>query len=133
MSEETPTVARTNSFMVAIIFIAFALSFFALYQAMVAYVNQNPESGNSLLIMSLTGFALSTYFMLQAQRGAPKLILKPQRVATTILCEKCGFKNVREFQRGDYILKETENCPKCNEKTLITSIHREVEGSESEE
>ena len=128
MSEETPTVARTDSFMVAIIFIAFALSFFALYQAVIAYVNQNPESGNSLLIMSLTGFALSAYFMIQAQRGTPRMILKPQRVATTILCQKCGFKNVREFQRGDYILKETESCPKCNEKMLITSIHREVEG-----
>jgi ribosomal protein L40E len=47
-------------------------------------------------------------------------------ITTTIECRKCGFKSVREFQRGDYIFKEVEPCQKCNEKMLITAIYREV-------
>jgi DNA-directed RNA polymerase subunit RPC12/RpoP len=51
---------------------------------------------------------------------------------STIECNKCGVKNVREFQRGDYIFKETERCQKCNEKMLITAIYREVKEKEKE-
>ncbi len=40
---------------------------------------------------------------------------------------KCGFKNIREFERGDYIFKEVEECPKCEEKMMISSIYREAE------
>ena len=56
-----------------------------------------------------------------------------QPVTTTMECSKCGFKNVRDFQRGDYIFKETEQqCPKCNEKMSIASIYREVKEKKKE-
>jgi hypothetical protein len=51
---------------------------------------------------------------------------------TTIECRKCGTKNTREFQRGDYVFKETEPCQKCNDKMLITAIYKEVKEKEKE-
>jgi len=61
-----------------------------------------------------------------------KLSIAIQPINTTVECQKCGFKNVREFQRGDYVFKPTEDqCPKCNEKTMsIGSIFREVKEKE---
>jgi len=56
-----------------------------------------------------------------------------QPIITTIQCSKCGFKNIRDFQRGDYIFKETDQqCPKCNEKMSIASIYREVKEKRKE-
>lgn len=132
MSKEATTARRSKSFSTAIIFITFFLSLFAFYLAMNAYLGEppNPDYGNSLLIMSLFGFAVSTYMLFQMQRGVPRITFEPQRVDTTIACQKCGFKNVREFQRGDYILKEAEKCPKCDEQMKVTAIYREKEKSE---
>jgi len=53
-------------------------------------------------------------------------------VTTTTECKKCGYKNVREFQRGDYIFKELDQCQKCNDKLIITAIYREVKEKEKE-
>jgi hypothetical protein len=50
---------------------------------------------------------------------------------TTIECKKCGVKNVREFQRGDYVFKELEPCQKCPDtKTMITAIYKEIKEKE---
>ncbi len=41
-------------------------------------------------------------------------------------CSQCGTKTKRAFKNGDYIFKESGNCPKCNSKTLITAIYAEL-------
>jgi hypothetical protein len=34
---------------------------------------------------------------------------------------------VREFQRGDFVFKQTDQaCPKDNEKMMISAIYREL-------
>lgn len=53
------------------------------------------------------------------------------KVMTIIECRKCGFKNTREFQRGDYVFKELEACQKCSEeKQMITGIYKEIKEKE---
>jgi hypothetical protein len=51
---------------------------------------------------------------------------------TTIGCVKtCDQKNVREFQRGDYVYKELDSsCQKCGGKQMITGIFKEVKEKE---
>jgi predicted RNA-binding Zn-ribbon protein involved in translation (DUF1610 family) len=67
----------------------------------------------------------------QTRRRAPRVVFKPYKIATTMACPKCGFKNIREFERGDYIFKEdVEDCPKCEEKMMIASIYREADEEE---
>jgi len=140
MSEATETTGtreakqptrRFSSFLIAVVFVLLALSIIALMQAFDMYRN-NPKSMDyvTFMMIGLIGLALSTYMLLQTRKKVLQITLAIQPVTTTVLCQKCGFKNIREFQRGDYIFKEAEPCPRCNEKTTIASIIREVKEKE---
>jgi hypothetical protein len=125
MSNEVEKPRKRISYLfLAIILVTLALSAAALYFAIEEYANgQDPIS---LLLIGGSGFALSFYMLFQTRRKTMRFEIKEQPVITTILCQKCGFKNVRDFQRGDYIFKEADPCPKCNEKMSVASIYREV-------
>ena len=130
---EQPT-RRISSFYLVIIIVTFALSVSALFYAVDAYSrNQQNVSAGYFMLIGFIGLALSAYMLLQTKRKPLKAALKMPRVITTILCQKCGFKNIRDFQRGDYIFKEMEVCPKCNKKMMIFSIYREVKEKEKEQ
>jgi len=59
-----------------------------------------------LLVMAM-GFALLT-------AGRPKEEKLPPPTITEIKCNDCDFKEIRDFKKGDYILKTVEEaCPKC--------------------
>lgn len=126
MSETAPSTRKFSFFFLAIVFITLALSIAAFFQAYDAYMLGEIENVYFFVLIGVSGLALSTYMVFQTRRRALKLSFRPPRIATTILCQKCGFKNIRDFERGDFIFKETEECPKCKEKTKITSIFREV-------
>ncbi len=131
MSETAPPASRISSLFLVIILVTLVLAIAALYQAVHAFRSQDFNAGINFAMIGVTTLALSTYMLFQSRRKMQKFTLKMQRVATTILCQKCGFKTIRDFQRGDYIFKEAEECPKCNEKMLIASIYREVKEKES--
>jgi len=122
---------RISSSVIIAVFVALALSFAALIYAL-SILDQDYEAASIFLIMGFLGVALSTYVLFQTRRRLSKLKIAVPPVTTTIECKKCGSKNVREFQRGDYIFKEGEPCQKCNEKMLITAIYREVKEKERE-
>ena len=126
MSKKSSSSSRFSSIMIIIILVSLGLSIAAFYQAIIAYGNQEFNMGSYFALIGIMGLTFLTYMMIQTRRKTLKLPIQAQRVATTILCQKCGFKNIRDFQRGDYILKDTEECPKCNEKMIIASIYREV-------
>jgi hypothetical protein len=113
-----------------IIFITLALSLTALILAITAFNYGNEIVAGLLLMMGFLGVALSGYVLFQTRRRILRLRIETPSINTTIECKKCGFKNVREFQRGDYIFKEVGPCQKCNEKMLITAIYREVKEKE---
>jgi hypothetical protein len=123
--------SRIASSVIIAVFLALALSFIALIYAL-SILDQDIETASIFLIMGFLGVALSTYVLFQTRRRLSKLKIVIPPVTTTIECKKCGFKNVREFQRGDYIFKEGEPCQKCNEKMLITAIYREVKEKKTE-
>ena len=59
-----------------------------------------------IIVMSM-GFALLT-------AGRPKEEKLPPPTVTEIRCNDCDFKEIRDFKKGDYILKAVEDaCPKC--------------------
>ncbi len=118
---------KISSFVLMIIFITLALSLTALVLAIEAYYTPGQElTAGYLLLIGFLGAALSTYVLFQTRKRMLRLRIEAPSITTTIECRKCGFKNIREFQRGDYIFKETEPCQKCNENMLITAIYREV-------
>jgi len=132
MSETTPKVNRISFFFIAVISMLLVLSFISLYQVVETY--RNTGSLDSITIMlSASAIALSAYMLLQMRRKPLKLGFEMPKVFTTIQCSSCDFKNVREFQKGDYILKKMEPCPKCNGSMFISSIYREVDEKEEKE
>ena len=124
--EESSQVKISTAFLV-IIFLTLILSFIAIYISISAVIWGGDYTGAlSWLLIGFIGLSLATYMLYQTRRRI-RILIKPQVVMTTLLCEKCGFKNLREFKRGDYVFKETdEKCPKCNENMCITAIYREV-------
>jgi len=128
-TQATAPTARISTFLFLVVFLTLALSFVALIFG-ATVVEQNTEASWVLLLLGFLGVALSTYVLFQTRRRLSKLKIVLPPVVTTIECKKCGFKNVREFQRGDYIFKEGEPCQKCNDKMLITAIYREVKEKE---
>jgi len=129
MNEDAPA-RRISSIVIIVIIVVLALSLSALYQAYDMWINEDPTMGYYLLI-GFIGLALSTYMLLQTRRRMKRFTLKSTPITTTINCTKCGFKNVRNFERGDYILKEIPSvdtrCEKCGAAMMISAIYREVE------
>jgi hypothetical protein len=125
------TTTKISSFVLLVVFITLALSLAALIFS-VTIIGENSDAAWILLALGLLGVAISTYVLVETRRRLSKLKITVPPVNTTIECKKCGVKNVREFQRGDYIFKETEPCQKCNDKMLITAIYREVKEKEKQ-
>lgn len=108
-----------------IILVALILSLMTLVAAVFVFESDMLAAGYLLLLGAL-GIAFSAYVMFQTRRRLSLLRIETPQITTVVECRKCGFKSVREFQRGDYIFREVEPCQKCNDKMLITAIYREV-------
>ena len=131
MSRASPNAAtKISSFVLMVIFLVLALSLTALILATTVFSQGNEVVAGYLLLIGFLGVALSTYVLFQTRRRILRLRIVAPSITTTIECKKCGFKSVREFQRGDYIFKEVEPCQKCSDKMLITAISREVKEKE---
>ncbi len=120
------TTKKISSFVLLVIFLTLALSLAALVLAINAF-SLNNIAAYYLLLIGFLGVALSAYVLFQTRRRIKHLSIKTPSITTTVECEKCGFKSIREFKRGDYIFREVEPCQKCNENMVITAIYREVQ------
>ncbi len=126
MSQENETPARrVSSIVYIVIIVVLALSLSALYQAYGMFQANDPTMGYYLLI-GFIGLALSTYMLLQTRRRMKRFTLETPPITTTTVCSKCGLKNVRKFERGDFILKEIGPCTKCEGTLTISAIYREL-------
>jgi len=119
---------KISSFVILVVFITLMVSLIAILIGIyyVYYIPENTTFAGSLMLVGFMAAALSVYVLFQTRKRILRLKIEAPPIRTTIECRKCGFKNLREFQRGDYIFKELEPCQKCNEKMLITAIYREV-------
>jgi hypothetical protein len=127
MSENIKSVRKVSPFLLILILIGFILSLSALYVAADSLANQSESSFDaySWLAIGFGGLALSAYMLLQTRSKPMSTVLELPRVLSTLECPKCDFKNIRDFQREDYIFKKTGSCQKCNETMTITAIYRE--------
>jgi len=117
---------KISTIFLIIVFLTLILSLIAIYMSIWQFITGYEVEALSWLLIGFIGLSVSTYMLYQTRRRI-RISIKPQSVVTTLICGKCGFKNLREFKRGDYVFKETdETCPKCNEKMYIAAIYREV-------
>ena len=131
-TNSSQTASRITNFVFLVILGVYALSIVVLGLAVSWYIEQ-PQSlmWTYMLGLGSASIVLATYVLLQSRRHVTtmKTALPPQ-IMTTIECRKCAIKNVREFQRGDYVYKELEKCQKCDDKQIITAIYKEVKEKE---
>jgi hypothetical protein len=132
MTDNVENARKTSPFLLVIILVFFIMSLAALFMAVESLIEQTDTLNSySFLLIGFFGLALSIYMLLQSRGKPMRITLELPRVITTLECPKCDFKSVRDFQRDDYIFKETGSCQKCNETMRITAIYREAKKNES--
>jgi len=130
MSENSSSATtKISTYLMSIVLIVLALSIVALILAVNFYPSK-PDMAIYLLIIGFIAMSLSVYILFQSRKRAARMKIEAPKVMTTIECKKCGFKSVREFQRGDFVFKDLDACQKCDDKMIITAIYKEVKEKE---
>jgi len=132
MSEKSSSSAATkiSTYLLMIVLIVLALSIVALILSVNAFIVGNEIVATYLLVIGFIAMGVATYVLFQSRKRVASMKIEAPKVMTTIECKKCGFKSVREFQRGDFIFKDLDACQKCNDKMIITAIYKEVKEKE---
>lgn len=130
-TNSSQTTSRISTFVFLVVLAVYALSIVSLGLAASFYGDASqPLVWIWMLVLGLISMTLATYVLMQSRRHATKMKIVPPQVMTTIECRRCGTKNVREFQRGDFVYKELEKCSKCDDNQIITAIYKEVKEKE---
>jgi hypothetical protein len=121
--------AKISTYLMSIVLIVLVLSIVALILAVNFYPSK-PDMAVYLLVIGFIAMGLSVYILFQSRKRVASMKIAAPKVMTTVECKKCGFKSVREFQRGDFVFKDLDACQKCNDKMIITAIYKEVKEKE---
>ncbi len=128
-SNSSPGTSKISTFVFIVALAVYALSVVAIGLAVAIY---SPTSWEwiYMLVLGLISVTLATYVLMQSRRHVTTMKISAPQVMTTIECKKCNTKEIREFQRGDYVYKELEKCQKCDDTKMITAIYKEVKEKE---
>jgi hypothetical protein len=131
MSENSSSATtKISTYLMMIVLIVLALSIVALILSVNAFVAGNEMVATYLLVIGFIAMGLSVYVLFQSRKRVASMKIEAPKVMTTVECKKCGFKSVREFERGDFVFKDLDACQKCNDKMIITAIYKEVKEKE---
>jgi hypothetical protein len=122
--------AKMSTYLLMIVLIVLALSIVSLIFSVSAFVEGNELVAGYLLVIGFIAMGLAGYVLFQSRKRVASMKIEAPKVMTTIECRKCGFKSVREFQRGDFVFKDLDPCQKCDDTMIITGIYKEVKEKE---
>ncbi|MEM4576955.1 MAG: hypothetical protein QW701_05810 [Candidatus Nezhaarchaeales archaeon] len=74
-----------------------------------------------LFLLVIMLFIISMFF--SATKRRTFIAPKSMRTVTVLQCEKCDYKEEREFQVGDYVFKKVGECSKCRAPLYISMIY----------
>lgn len=128
MATPATVTKKFSPMQLAIILIPLLLALVLIFLGLNDTMGGRTEEGSLYLSMGMVVLAFSTYWLFQTRRRLLRIMSSEiQPLTTTLQCQKCGFKNVRDFQRGDFVFKQTDQaCPKDSEKMMISAIYREL-------
>ena len=91
----------------------------------ILWFGMNSPTDPLSLVYTFAGmFVLAMGFTLVTSRGKKKEKTPPPPTVTEIRCNICDFKEIRDFQMGDYVLKPVEtSCPKCQSAMTIEGVY----------
>lgn len=76
------------------------------------------------LVWSFIGMFVMALGLTLMTSGRNKEKKPPPPTVTEIRCDSCDFKEIRDFEQGDYILKLVEaKCPKCQGPMTIEGVY----------
>ena len=130
-SKESQINAKLANYLMIIVFIVLALAIISLLMAgSFAISGANYAFAGLLAIVGIFAIALSFVILYQNRKRMVAMKNEAPKVMTTIECKKCGTKDVRVHQLGDFVFKEVGPCQKCSEQQLITAIYKEIKEKE---
>jgi hypothetical protein len=131
-TQSTSTNKKISTYLTMIVLIVMALAVTALFIAAQTYIVGDQLAAGVLAGIGLLALVLSVFLLYQSKMQSAQVKIEVPKVMTTVGCVKtCDQKNVREFQRGDYVYKELDSsCQKCGGKQMITGIFKEVKEKE---
>ena len=136
-NQTSPGTKKISNYITMIVLIVLALSVVSIILAVSVYLSGVPTQSQAdltaglLAAIGLVALTMSMFTLYQSRRQAAEMKIEIPKVMTTVECKKCNTKTVREFQRGDYVYKELDACPKCPDtKQLITAVYKEVKEKE---
>ena len=136
-NQTSPGTKKISNYITMIVLIVLALSVVSIILAVSVYLSGVPTQSQAdltaglLAVIGLVALTMSMFTLYQSRRQAAEMKIEIPKVMTTVECKKCNTKTVREFQRGDYVYKELDACPKCPDtKQLITAVYKEVKEKE---
>ena len=122
---------KASNFVQILIYGVFILAIISIAAAIGAFY-ENPDSlvPYYFFAIGFIAMGLAGYILFQSRKRIASLKTETPQIITTIDCTNCNQKVTREFQRGDYVFKEGEKCPKCQGTGMIVAIYREVKEKE---
>ena len=117
MSKKSSDISdKISTYLQIIIFAVLALAFIALIFGIEAYLMGNQTVAIYLILIGALSMGLAIYVLYQSRKRVAKMKTQEDtKVMTTIECIKCKTKDLREFERGDFVYKELDKCDKCEE------------------
>ncbi|MHA1485032.1 MAG: hypothetical protein ACTSPR_06915 [Candidatus Thorarchaeota archaeon] len=93
--------------------------------ALILGYGMGPSAGDLSFVLFIVGLVVMSLGFSLLTAGRKKKEEKPSLpTVTEIRCNGCDFKEIRDYEKGDYILMSVEaNCPKCSGKMTIEGVY----------
>ena len=122
--------SRKSSTFYAYLLIAFglvilAISMWAMVQALNYYEAGQFPQFFVYGIMASVGTVLAVSSITQMRRRMAVFQSLAAKVLSVVMCANCGFKVVRSFGVGDYVMKDVGQCQQCKGNMRVDSIYAE--------
>ena len=134
MNTSVSPASRVSPILLAIILVTLFLSMFSIYLGINQFASPagDASTGSFYILMGGVTLGLCTYMLIQTRKRMLRIVTpEMQPLSTTLTCQKCGLNDTREFQRGDFVFKQTDKkCPRDNENMVISAIYREIKEKE---
>ena len=102
-----------------------AISMWAMVQALTYYEAGKFPEFFVYGIMASVGTVLAVSSITQMRRKMVVLHNLAVKVLSVVLCANCGFKVVRTFSTGDYVMKDVGQCQQCKGNMRVDQIYAE--------
>jgi len=75
---------------------------------------------NQRLFYALFALLLAIYPLILFSRPKP---VPERKTVTVVKCKGCDYREVRDFQKGDYVFKKMGSCSSCGSEKYVSAIY----------